>query len=137
MIADLLTKPLQGEQFRALRNQLLNVNWVFPSKWFLLPTLFRNHSYYFGQHLPDVFLFFYVISCFDSTIPSEIFYPLTSTSKTRTLKTRTLKISTAKDSRLPNLNSIYFYYNSTNPTFKIPIKDQDKETPRSHSGVII
>jgi hypothetical protein len=26
MIADLLTKPLQGEQFRALRNQLLNVN---------------------------------------------------------------------------------------------------------------
>ena len=26
MLADMLTKPLQGEQFRALRNQLLNIN---------------------------------------------------------------------------------------------------------------
>ena len=50
----MLTKPLQGEQFRAFRNQLLNTTWVFQSIKFLLPTLCQHHFCYLSQHKPFV-----------------------------------------------------------------------------------
>ena len=72
MLTDMLTKPLQGEQFRTQRNKVLNINWVLPSVIILLPTLFQNLTYYFGQHQPYVFYALFCLNLFFRPIPSTL-----------------------------------------------------------------
>ena len=88
MLADMLTKPLQGEQFRAFRDKLLGITWVLPSfefsSTYALPTLFL-------LPWPTSTLCIIWICFYESAIPSNSFCPTTSTSKTWTLKTPTLE----------------------------------------------
>ena len=51
MLADMLRKLLQGEQFRAFRNQLLSTTWIFHSIKKMLPTANINPLYYMNLFL--------------------------------------------------------------------------------------